>query len=89
MPRQFATNAAQNIVHEASVSPIELLAELAEPLAEYILDDYAREDWQDSTVVEALARVAALLETQGLEIPPPILAVLRKSAEAGNPVGVA
>ena len=89
MPRQAATNAARNIVHEASVSPIELLAELAEPLAEYILDDYGREDWQDSPVVEALARVAALLETKGQDIPLPILAVLRKSSEAGNPVGVA
>lgn len=89
MPRQVATNAAQNIVHEASASPTELLAALAEPLAEYILDDYSQEDWQDSPVVEALARVAALLETQGRDIPPSILAVLRKSSEAGKPVGVA
>ena len=89
MPRQVATNAAQNIVHEASVSPTELLATLAVPLAEYILDDYSREDWQDSPVVEALARVAAQLESQGLDIPRPILAVLRKASEAGRPLGVA
>ncbi len=65
------------------------MAELAEPLAEYMLGDYEREDWQDSPLIESLARVAALLEAQCLEIPGAILGVLRKAAEAGQPIGVA
>jgi len=60
MPRQFQTSAARHIVEEASSDAVEIVAELAEALAEYILNDYKREDWQDSP--EALARVAALLE---------------------------
>jgi hypothetical protein len=89
MPRQVATNAAQKIVDEASVTSIDLLAELAEPLAEYILDDYGREDWHDSPLIETLARVAAIFEAERRDIPPPILVVLRKAAEAGKPIGVA
>jgi hypothetical protein len=65
MPRQFRTNAARQIVEQAGSDAVELVAELAEPLAEYLLDDYEREDWQDSPHIEALARVAALLEAQG------------------------
>jgi len=90
MPRQLATMAAHQIVHEATASvPVALLAELAEPLAEYILDDYQREDWQDSPVIESLARVAALLEAQGREIPSAIHGVLRAASQAGRPLGVA
>jgi len=58
MPRQFRTNAARQIVEQAGSDAVELVAELAEPLAEYLLNDYEREDWQDSPHVEALARVA-------------------------------
>ena len=88
MPR--STAAAQEIVDEATVSPwIDLIAELADPLAEYILNDYGREDWQDSPLVQSLARVAALLEAQGRQVPPPILDALRAAAEAAQPVGVA
>lgn len=65
------------------------MAELAEPLAEYIVADYEREDWQDSPVIESLARVAALLEAEGREIPLAILDVLRNASEAGQPIGVA
>ena len=89
MPRQFQTSAARQIVEEASSDAVELLAQLAEPLAEYMVDDYGREDGQDSPNVDALARVAALLEAQGREIPVPILDVLRRASEAGRPVGVA
>ena len=89
MPRQFQTSAARHLVEEASSDTVELVAELAEPLAEYILDDYEREDWQDSPHVEALARVAALLEAQVREIPVAILDVLRRASEAGRPLGVA
>jgi hypothetical protein len=90
MPRQQSTGAARKIVEEASAeTSIDLVAELAEPLAEYMLADYERQDWQDSPVIESLARVAALLEAAGREIPNPILGVLRKASEAGQPVGVA
>jgi hypothetical protein len=89
MPRLVATNAARKIGHEASASSTDLLAELAEPLAEYLLEDYGREDWQGSPLIETLARVAALLEAERRDIPPAILAVLRKASEAGQPVGVA
>ena len=88
MPRQAATSAAQEIVDKASPAT-DLLAALAEPLAEYILADYEGEDWRDSPVVEALARVAAILEAQGGEIPVAILDVLRKASDAGRPLGVA
>jgi hypothetical protein len=89
MPRQLRTSAAQQIVEDASSEVVELLAELAEPLAEYILNDYEREDWQDSPYVATLGRVAALLESQGREIPLPILDVLRTASEAGRPVAIA
>ena len=90
MPRQHSTIAVRQIVHEATAEPtIDLLAELAAPLAVYMLEDYQREDWQDNPVVEAMARVAAMLEAQGCEIPSPMLAVLRKASEAGHPIGVA
>ena len=89
MPRQFQTSAARHIIEEASSDAVEIVSELAEALAEYILNDYEREDWQDSPHVEALARVAALLEAQGREIPIPILDALRRASEAWRPVGVA
>jgi hypothetical protein len=58
VPRSSAV--AQEIVDEATVSPwIDLIAELAEPLAEHIVNDYGREDWQDSPLVQTLARVPA------------------------------
>jgi hypothetical protein len=88
MPTPLRTS-AQQIVNDASSDDADLVANLAEPLAEYMLEDYGREDWQDSPHVEALARVAALLEAQRREIPAPILDVLRRASEAGRPVGVA
>ena len=69
--------------------PLELVAELAESVAEFMLADYEREDWQDSPLVETLARTAALLEARGQEIPPPMLDALRTASEAGRLVGVA
>jgi hypothetical protein len=84
-----STTARRGGVDEATSDAVSLLAELAEPLAEYILNDYEREDWQDSPHIEALARVAALLEAQGREIPVSILDVLRAESEAGRPVAVA
>jgi uncharacterized membrane protein YdjX (TVP38/TMEM64 family) len=87
----WKTKAALTIVDEAN-RPLSLglVKELAEPLAEYMLADYLEaKDWQDSQLVEPLARVAALLEADGREVPPSIMAALRKSAEAGRPVGVA
>ena len=89
MPRQFRSNAAREVVEQAGSDAVELVSELAEPLAEYIVNYYEREDWQDSPNVEALARVAALLEAQGRDIPVSILDVLRRASEAGRPVGVA
>ena len=67
---------------------LDLVEELAEPLAEYMLADYTAEDWQDSPLVETLARVAALLEVNEREVPNSILAALRKASEAGRPIGV-
>ena len=77
MPRQQSTVAARRIVEDATTEPsIALLADLAEPLAEYMLMDYEREDWQDSPLIESLARVAALLVAEGRDIPGPILCAL-------------
>ena len=90
MPRHASTVAAKRILEDATTEPtIDLVADLAEPLAEYMLLDYEREDWQDSPLVESLARVAVLLESQGREIPAPVLIALRKASEAGVPIGVA
>ena len=90
MPRSEKTNAAEAIVSEASTTAItlDLVEELAEPLAVYMLNDYTAEDWQDSLLVETLARVAALLEVDGREVPGNILAALRRASEAGRPIGV-
>ncbi len=54
-----------------------------------MLADYSAEDWRESPVVEALARVAALLEAEDRVVPASILAALRKATEAGRPLGVA
>ena len=54
-----------------------------------MIADYEREDWQDSPLIETLARIAAFLEAQGCEIPVTILDVLRTASEAGRPVAVA
>ncbi len=68
---------------------LDLIAELAETVAENMLRDYDTEDWQDSPVVETLAHVAALFEANGRTVPTPILDVLRHAAEAGRHIGVA
>lgn len=68
---------------------LDLIAELAETVSENMLRDYDAEDWQDSPVVETLARVAALFEAAGRKVPAPIIDVLRHAAEAGRPIGVA
>ena len=60
-----------------------------EPLARYMLLNYADEEWRNSPQVEALARVAALLEANEREVPVPILEALRKASEAGRPIGLA
>ena len=54
-----------------------------------MVDNYEGEDWHDSPLVKALARVAALLEVDGRKVPDAILEALRNAAEAGRPVGVA
>jgi hypothetical protein len=90
MPRQQSTKAAQDIIDSAqTVLSLELVVELAEPLARYMLGSYADEEWRDGPQIEALARVAALLEAEGLEVPSSILEALRKAAEAGRPIGLA
>ncbi len=49
MPRSEKTQAAQTIVSEASAAlNLDLVEELAQPLAKYLLDDYGAEDWQRS-----------------------------------------
>ncbi len=89
MPRTEKTKAAASIVDEASSSLSALVEELADPLAVFMLADYSAEDWRDSPAVEALARVAALLEAGGRDVPGSILAALRKATEAGRCIGVA
>ena len=53
-----------------------------------MLNDYTAEDWQNSGLVEALARVVALLEVNEREVPGSIMAALGKTSEAGRPIGV-
>jgi hypothetical protein len=90
MPRQRSTKAARDIVDSARTTlPLDLVAALAEPLARYMLDGYADEEWRDSPHIEALARAAALLEADDREVPAPILDALRRAAEAGRPIGLA
>ena len=90
MPRSEKTAAAQAVVSQASTAlTLDLVEEIAEPLAVFMILEYEAEDWQDSPLVEALARVAALLETGGRRVPDAILEALRKASEAGQPIGVA
>ena len=90
MPRQRSTQNAQDIVDSARATvSLDLVAELAEPLARFMLLNQAAREWRDSPPVEALARAAALLEADGREVPAPILEALRKAAEAGRPIGLA
>ncbi len=89
MPRTQGLRDAASIIEDASNSVSGLVEELAGPLAEYMLADYTDEDWRTSPVVEALARVAALLEAEDREVSASILAALRRATEAGRPLGVA
>ena len=46
---------------------LDLVEQLAEP--KFMLGDYSVEDWKASSLIEPLARVAALLEVDGREVP--------------------
>ena len=59
------------------------MEELAAPIAEYMLADYGVECWRRSPIVEALDRVATMLEAADREVPGSILVALRKR-EAGR-----
>jgi len=63
-------------------SIVDLLAELAEPLAEYMLFDYGEQDWHDDPLVASLACVAATLEAKGRSTPPVVHALLRIASKA-------
>jgi DUF1365 family protein len=89
MPRPLSSAARQLADEESMALPLDLIAQLAESLAEFMIADYEREDWQDSPLIETLARIAAFLEAQGCEVPITILDVLRTASEAGRPVAVA
>ena len=90
MPRSEKTAAARAVVSEASAAlTLDLVEDLAEPLAEFMVANYDADDWQSSPLVESLAGVAALLERDEREVPACILEALKKAAEAGQPVGVA
>ncbi len=89
MPRPLSSAGRQVADEESMALPLDLIAQLAESLAEFMIADYEREDWQDSPLIEKLARIAAFLEAQGCEIPVTILDVLRTASEAGRPVAVA
>ena len=67
----------------------EMLFELAEELAGYLVVHYEREDFQDSPTIDRMAQIAAMMEASGREVPPVIHEVLRKAVEAGRPIGVA
>ncbi len=70
MARSEKTKATQALVSEASTAlALDLVEELGEELAEYMVGNCAPEDWQDSPLVEALVRIAALLEVDGREVP--------------------
>jgi hypothetical protein len=58
---------------------LDLVEQLAEP--KFMLGDYSVEDWKDSSLIEPLARVAALLEVDGREVPDAI----RKASEVDRP----
>ena len=54
MPRQRSIKAAQDIIDSAqTVLSLELVTDLAEPLARYMLGSDADEEWRDSPQVEA------------------------------------
>jgi len=90
MPQRKSGDVAEDIVENTgSKLSLDLVAGLAEPLARYMLANAAAEEWRDSPQVEALARVAALLEGDGREVPLPILDALRRAAEVGRPIGLA
>ena len=55
------------------------MEELAAPIAEYMLADYGVECWRRSPIVEALDRVATMLEAADREVPSSILVALRKA----------
>ena len=89
MPRERSTKAAQNIVDIARTTlPLDLVVELAEPLARYMLGSYADQEWRDSPQVKALARAAAVLEANDRKVPAPIPEALRRAAETGR-IGLA
>lgn len=55
MPRPLSSAARQVADEESMALPLDLIAQLAESLAEFMIADYEREDWQDSPLIETLA----------------------------------
>ena len=69
MPRSEKIEAAQAVVSQASTAlTLDLVEEIAEPLAEFMVSSYEAEDWQDSPLVQALARVADKARAEGGEL---------------------
>ena len=66
----------------------EMLFELAEELAGFVVVTYEREDFQDSPTIDQFARIVAMMSADGRKVPPIILEALKRAAEAGRPVGV-
>jgi hypothetical protein len=69
MPPLLSSAARQVTDEESMALSLDLVAQLAEPLAEFMITDYEREDWQDSPLIETLARVAAFFRGAGLRDP--------------------
>ena len=46
MPRPLSSAARQVADEESMALPLDLIAQLAESLAEFMIADYEREDWQ-------------------------------------------
>lgn len=88
MSKQRSTKAAQAIVDDAqSLLSLDLVADLAEPLARSMLARYVDDEWRHSRDLEALIRVAALFDARGREVPSPVLDALDKANRAGRATG--
>jgi hypothetical protein len=67
----------------------EMVFELATALSGALVVQYEPEDFRDSSIIDRIAQVAAMMEAHDWEVPPIIREVLRKALEAGRVIGTA
>ena len=67
----------------------EMVFELATALSGALVVNYEEYDFRDSPIIDRIAQVAAMMEAHDWEVPSVIRDVLRKAAEAGQPIGLA